>query len=74
MPLTRTMFVEMLEKGTLSTNEFRHYSKQIFDYGRKRKPLACRFFVTMRSEIPDRETADKARFALEDYFYKYEQR
>lgn len=65
---------EMLSKKSVTPAEFRGYAKQIYDYGRKRKPLACRFFVTMKSEIPDRKSADQARFTLENYFYKYEER
>lgn len=65
---------EMLSKKSVTPAEFKSYAKQIYDYGRTRKPLACRFFVTMKSEIPDRKSADQARFTLENYFYKYEER
>ena len=63
---------DMVEKRNLSRSEFNHYSSLILDYSKKMEPAACRFFVRMRSEIPDRVTADKARRNLENYFYKLE--
>lgn len=63
---------EMVEKRYLSRTEFNRYSGQILQYSENMKPAACRFFVRMKSEIPDRVTADKARRNLENYFYKLE--
>ncbi len=63
---------EMLEKENLTKTEFQWLSKRIMSHSNQAKPTACRHFVTMRSEIPDRETADMARKFLENFFYKYE--
>lgn len=63
---------QMVEKENLTRSEFNYYAGQIYDYSRAQKPDGCRFFVRMKSRIPDRNVADRARLNLENYFYKLE--
>ena len=53
---------------------FLRQGQEIHAIGNRAQPEACRYFVRLRSKIEDRETADKSRLAVEDYFYKYEYR
>lgn len=63
---------QMIAKKNLTRSEFNFYAKQIYDFSRAQKPDACRFFVRMKSKIPNRSIADTARLNLENYFYKLE--
>lgn len=51
---------------------FLRQAREIHEIGNNNDIEACRFFVRLKSEIPDRETADRARLAVEGVFYKYE--
>lgn len=42
------------------------------EIGDNTKPEACRHFVRLKNTIPDRPSADRARYAVENGFYKYE--
>lgn len=63
---------EMIERQVLSKSDFSRFGMMILKHAQSQKPQACRYFVTMQSDIPDRKTADLARLKLEEYFYKYE--
>lgn len=63
---------EMIEKEHLTKRQFNHYGAKILAYSKAYKKGECRFFVRMKSNIPDRPTADRARLNLENYFYKHE--
>lgn len=51
---------------------FLRQAREIHEIGNNNEAQACRFFVRLKSEIPDRETADRARLAVEGVFYKLE--
>ena len=63
---------EMVKQRLLPRSEFNRYSGLILEHSKQNQPQACRHFVVMRSEIPDRVVGDKARLNLEQFFYKYE--
>ncbi len=51
---------------------FLRQAREIHEIGNNNEIQACRFFVRLKSEIPDRITADRARLAVEGVFYKLE--
>lgn len=63
---------EMLANPTMSLNEFSRRAAPILKHANARKPEACRYYVRLQNEVPDRRGADRARLKIENFFYKYE--
>ncbi len=63
---------EILAKKTMNLNEFARLASPILKHANARKPEACRHYVRLQNEVPDRRGADRARLKIENFFYKYE--
>lgn len=63
---------KLLNLKTMSLNTFARHAAPILQYANAHQPEACRYYVRLRNDVPDRRGADRARLKIENFFYKYE--